>query len=159
MNKIPPPADAALVAQFAKAGPIGQCLSEALNDLVSESFAQEVEQEAQESNNEDDEVKVPFDSTMATSVMNSFGRAVAESDWKGCPAALLRGRVDHYNKMDQKWRIVVEDAEIRPRMTPEKGQARKKQKVSLWDASESTNDQPQNTPLYGSLQILAYNDS
>lgn len=165
MSQRPPPADAALVAQLAKTGPIGRCLNEALNDLVSECFVEQVEQEVQESNHEeqDDTVKVPFDSNMAERVMNSFGRAVAESEWKDCPAALLRGRVDHYNKLEQKWRIVVEDAEIRPRVALE---ARKKQKRSLWEhaaASESSrgdgDERQQAIPLSGSLQILAYNDS
>lgn len=173
MSKRPPPADSNLVASFAQAGPIGQCLKNALDDLVSDNFVQQVEQEAQqqssdttEENNEitAQQEQVPtFDSDMAEKVMRSFGRAVAQSDWNDCPAALVRGRVDHYNKMDQKWRIVVQDAELCPReeapIQTSDGKPRKKQKLSLWEESESNSQQQESISLDGSLQILAYNDS
>lgn len=160
MSKRPTPADPKLVAcSIAKGGPIGQCLNEALNDLVSESLVEEMEQEGGDSSGET--ASPSFDKSMAETVLNSFGRAVAESEWKDSPAALLRGRVDHYNKMEQKWRIVVDDAEIRPRVPLNKGDARKKQKLSLWETSErqDKNDQDTSVSLSGSLQILAYNDS
>lgn len=159
MNQKPPPADKRLVGQIAQGGPIGQCLHKALDDLVAESFAQQADEE-------DTDKNASFDNKMAQRVMTSFGRAVAESrdDWNDCPAALLRGRVDYYNKMEQKWRIVVEDGEIRPRVSLENGRSRKKQKVSLWDAAsvaqgDTQGDQPQSVKLSGALQILAFNDS
>ena len=70
-----PPSDDDNLASLVQSGPIGQCLQEALNDLVSESFVEEMEQEVRDSN---DETPSPiFDKSMAECVMKSFGRAVA----------------------------------------------------------------------------------
>jgi hypothetical protein len=81
---------------------------------------------------------------------------VADSEWNDAPAALLRGRVDYYNKMNDKWRIVVQDAQLRPRLPLSKKNATRLQKKSLWVTSISKQE---TTMLNGSLQILAYNDS
>lgn len=142
------------LASLVQSGPIGQCLQEALNDLVSESFVEEMEQEVGDSTGQTP--STIFDKSMADCVMNSFGRAVADSEWNDAPAALLRGRVDYYNKMNDKWRIVVQDAQLRPRLPLSKKNATRLQKKTLWVTSIS---QQGTTMLNGPLQILAYNDS
>jgi hypothetical protein len=162
MNKRPPPADADLVAQLARVGPIGLCLGEALDDLVSESLVEQIQHESKEESDSEEKPESErglFDSTMADRVMHSFGQAVAKSRWEAPPAALLRGRVEHYNSLEGKWRIVVKDAEIRQRVPSAQTNPRKKKRVKLWDASELRQGEEQPvTPLAGSLQILAYDD-
>eukprot|EP00562_Extubocellulus_spinifer_P034680 CAMPEP_0178694624 /NCGR_PEP_ID=MMETSP0699-20121125/8357_1 /TAXON_ID=265572 /ORGANISM="Extubocellulus spinifer, Strain CCMP396" /LENGTH=285 /DNA_ID=CAMNT_0020340139 /DNA_START=12 /DNA_END=869 /DNA_ORIENTATION=- len=58
------------------------------------------------------------------------------------PAALLRGKVRHYNRIGGQWRILAKDVEIRPRVNLEgkEGQVRKRawkkaDRKSLWDRS------------------------
>lgn len=58
------------------------------------------------------------------------------------PAALLRGKVRHYNRIGGQWRILAKDVEIRPRVNLEgkDGQVRKRawkkaDRQSLWDRS------------------------
>lgn len=164
MSKPSPPSDDEISSTpFASAaGAMGHCLSQALDDLISETLVQQVEQDSvDETNNEARDPAAPFDSTMAERAKRSFERAVIKSStdeqqWQTCPAALLRGRVDHYNKFHEKWRIVVEDAELCPR--PPAIPARKRQKLSLWQQA-SKQDEQASISLEGSLQILAYNDS
>lgn len=158
----PPPADANLVAQLARVGPIGLCLSDALDDLVSECLVEQIQGEAGEKSDSEkktESVKIPFDSTMGDRVMHSFGQAVSKSQWEAPPAALLRGRVEHYNSLEGKWRIVVNNAEIRERVQLPQTNPRKKKRTALWDASElRQGEQQPATALTGSLQILAYDD-
>jgi hypothetical protein len=162
MNKRPPCANADLVAKLACVGPIGLCLSEALGDLVSECVVEQIQQESKEESDSEEKTeseRVPFDSTMADRVMHSFGQAVAKSEWETPPAALLRGRVEHYNGLEGRWRIVVKDAEIRRRVPLAQTNPRKKKRVKLWDASDLRQGEQQSvTPFVGSLQILAYDD-
>lgn len=90
------------------------------------------------------------------------------------PAAMLRGRMNHYNRYGTKWRMVVDDVEIRPRR-PVEGQLLRRMKrdrtMSLWsimappqlpNVNSSTNAnasdelfQPIKIPR---LEILIYND-
>lgn len=69
------------------------------------------------------------------------------------PAALLRGRMAHYNRFHGKWRIVVEGAQLKRRM-PLPKLRRKNIKPQLWDITID----PQMVTLPESVQILAYDD-
>ena len=100
-------------------------------------------------------------------IMQAFGEAVAQSqqeqfqleaadntitpDVPLAPAALLRGRVHHYNRLGTKWRFLVEDVEIHPRKPLDKHR-RKRERHSLWiDAQEPVMRIPR-------LELLLYDD-
>jgi hypothetical protein len=55
------------------------------------------------------------------------------------PAALLRGKIQHYNRYGTKWRFVVKDAEIIPRIpfNHQHHQRSKRQRTSLYEMTES----------------------
>ena len=107
--------------------------------------------------------KVSVDDKMKEHLLQSFGDAVAETDWYGqnnveegkslsttnkshlapnAPSGLLRGKVKHYNRFGRQWRILAEDVEIRPRVRLEKdgrvrrrGHQKRSERQSLWERS------------------------
>jgi len=106
--------------------------------------------------------KLCVDDQMKEQLLQSFGDALAKTEWYGqdnaeegkpptiqsahstpnAPSGLLRGKVKHYNRFGRQWRILVEDVEIRPRVRLEKdGRARRRghqkrsERQSLWDRS------------------------
>lgn len=119
-----------LVSSVALQGAVGECLEAALQEVFGTEGTE--------------------DSVAVHHVLESFGNAVAVSDWKTAPRALLQGRLDHYNRIGGQWRILTEDVELKTR--PSKVQ--KRYKGSLWD-QEATEE---SVSLPGSLEILAYND-
>lgn len=84
------------------------------------------------------------------------------------PAAMLRGRMNHYNRYGTKWRIVVDDVEIIPRRPVEAHQLRQMKRdrtMSLWSVMSqpsllnATDELPQQLPIkIPRLEILVYND-
>lgn len=86
------------------------------------------------------------------------------------PSVLLRGRLDHYNKLSSKWRILVRDAEIVERKEIDSNR-RSREKPSLWKVMSEDGEEQETTEaptsnlgrskvwkLPGPLEILAYND-
>jgi hypothetical protein len=106
---------------------------------------------------------------MVDSVMKRFGQAVAETNWANSlssslgkndrrklnepPAALLKGRIDHYNRLGGKWRIVVHGGQLKRRVGLPRDRS-KKVRPTLWEAM---GDQ-ETVALPTSLQLLAYDD-
>lgn len=107
--------------------------------------------------------KVSVDDKMKEHLLQSFGDAVAKTDWYGqnnveegkslsttnkshpasnAPSGLLRGKVKHYNRFGRQWRILAEDVDIRPRVRLEKdgrvrrrGHQKRSERQSLWERS------------------------
>ena len=107
--------------------------------------------------------KVSVDDKLKEHLLQSFGDAVAKTDWYGqnnveegkspsttnkshpvpkAPSGLLRGKVKHYNRFGRQWRILAEDVEIRPRVRLEKdgrlrrrGHQKRSERQSLWERS------------------------
>jgi hypothetical protein len=167
VDAVPPP-DKRIIANDASCfGFFGVTLAETLEELqktetttVSGSL---IENADDESRITADEPKLSFEMIPGVSqeIMKSLGRAMAKchsgsSFVKNAPAAILRGRVDHYNRRNTKWRIFVRDAQIQRREPLERNR-RMRERPSLWDVSkdnESTNESP--TKL--DLELLAYDD-
>ena len=91
------------------------------------------------------------------------------------PRALLRGTLDHYNRFQGKWRLVVKGGlELKRRVTLPKNRRKtqRKGRPTLWEAVQQvldddddnnkdgtkTNNSSGVVTLPGSLQILAYDD-
>eukprot|EP00978_Attheya_sp_CCMP212_P041698 scaffold242451_cov42-Attheya_sp.AAC.1 len=234
-----PPADADLVVKVARLGPLGRCLEEALNDLMSRD-AHEAEIDDMSGSEDglastqkrqslhtapdldpdpdpetlggvgnDDEKDAScdpstvaarkellreacgVDSGMVECLMNTLGESVAQTRWSvtvaeeeddsivtttkstrerntvvAPPKALLRGRVDHFNRVGGKWRIVATNVEIRPRVnlntTTTNKRTKKRDRSSLWDTSGNAimeyPSENNSIQLKGTVQILAYDD-
>ena len=116
-----------------------------------------------DSDEQDATAKVSVDDKLKEHLLQSFGDAVAETDWYGqnhveegkspsitnksyaapnAPSGLLRGKVKHYNRFGRQWRILAEDVEVRPRVRLEKdgrvrrrGHQKRSERQSLWERS------------------------
>ena len=148
LKKRPAPADPDEVASLARKSLLGQSLQDALNEMIQEDAAT--------SHNEDEppqkKKRLLLQQHMAKNVLEEFGQTVAHTNWEAAPAALVRGRLDHYNRMNGKWRIVVRDAQWKRRETLDKNR-RKTNPPPLWDATKA-----RGTRDSISLRILAFDD-
>jgi hypothetical protein len=154
---------------------------------------------------------VRVDQSMVTSILQAFGKSVAHSQQERysqqqkqqqqqqqrqqrqgtaattatasveSPAALLKGRLKHYNRRNTKWRIVLRDVDFQRRRPLDKNR-RKRERPSLWQVGREQQQQQQDgngngntgesasTPTIPTqtttnsstsnctLEILAYND-
>ena len=193
----PKAAEAHVTSSIARQGMIGQCLQEALHDILAEdkeaaaavlSNKEKGKGDDENGKNDDDDasdttgqqqsamIKMQLNQQMVEQVMKEFGQAVARTKYHPTeasssqppsanntetnnqkaspPAALLRGRVDHYNRFNGKWRIVVQGVQLKRRVALARNR-KKNPKPTLWDATE---DNHQETTLSASVQILAYDD-
>ena len=75
---------------------------------------------------------IKMDKSISKSIMEAYGKAVSESNFdptpspeqnnliatnSAAPAAMLTGEIDHYNRIGDRWRIVIKNAVIKPRKT------------------------------------------
>lgn len=70
--------------------------------------------------------------------MNTYSSAKAsksKSEIVEPPAGILHGKVKYYNRFHGQWRILVSDAEIRPRVNIDFAKLKKRDKVSLRTSS------------------------
>ena len=145
-----------LVASISQQGvAIGRCLRDALRSLESPEEDNERESPTKRQ-------KVKIDSGMIDQTMQTFGESVADTQLASAhvkatstaPRAILEGRVDHYNRIGQNWRILVKNAKLKEKAPT--NQERKKTKASLSRAKEVTHEKFQIDSV--GLQILAFND-
>lgn len=229
----PNQADVRVASRVARISPIGRCLEQALENLISESaeddnteendgtvrenltvleeesqsnqdecctrgskrrrsltlgfseHEEDTENDKQSNFNDEDGPRTEsstkktstkslrMDSKMSKSIMKSFDDAVGEYPWHNKsryiksgknnslpPAGLMRGKIRNYNRFGGQWRIVVSNAEIRPRVNLSAEQHSKvnKKKLSLWERSEERAESCETIHLGGDVQILAYDD-
>jgi hypothetical protein len=147
----PPPVhpDPELTSQIASKGAIGQALEQALEDLQAELLAPPI---AASLASGEEHSKLPdgaiITPTAIHCIQEAFGRSVATtSHWEAAPAALMKGRLDHYNRFQGQWRIVVDSqSQVAPRPPNDK-----KRKESLFTGTDTVE-------LTDKVQILVYND-
>jgi hypothetical protein len=138
---------------------IGQCLFDALKNLEPSGVATV----------DDDEVlpaakkrKIRIDSGAVDRIMQTFGEAVADTQLEStttksvtsAPRALLRGRLDHYNRVGQNWRILIDKVKLKERY-PLPSDRKKRNKNIIWDG---TSEKREEIAMDEKVQILAYND-
>jgi hypothetical protein len=152
----PPPDPETVIGDLSCQGTIAITLRDALREFQQESMK--------------DSPNFQFD---IDRIMQSFGEAVAQcqqdqytfevnaqrnddnnNDVEMAPAALLRGRVNYYNRLESKWRFVVDDVEILPRQPLDKNR-RKRERPSLWTLPQRKDEPPVKIQR---LEILIYND-
>jgi hypothetical protein len=124
---------------------------------------------------EDVATPIRLDQTAVNRIVQSFGEAMMKNhqdQWtgtndggRGFPKdepetrnmvtdAVLRGRLCHYNRMNGKWRLVLENVQLLPRKTLARNR-RKRERNPFWISATDESLQPVQIP---SLQVLAYND-
>ena len=141
---------------------LGQCLAESLQSMQkgNHNFTNDTSAVAEYSPTK--RRRIEFDADMTSRIMQAFGEAVVDTNWDAkkydgkpkAPAALLRGRLQHYNRVGQNWRIVVEDATLTPRI-PLDPNRRRRDRTSLWEADAT---KQQAIPVGGKIQLLVYDD-
>jgi hypothetical protein len=159
---------------------VGKCLQEALDALTNEEEDENLVDE-KDADGEDGQplsktTRLKLGKNGTDCILRAFGEAVADTRWKSSslsssssspqkgssnstlpsypPAALLRGRIDHYNRVGKNWRIVVDDLQLKERV-PLQWNQRKRRRQSLWNAD---NDKQAEIPISGILHIHAYDD-
>jgi hypothetical protein len=144
---------------------------------------------------------IKMDKSISKSIMEAYGNAVAatnffeppskklispatnsndNNDAITAPAAMLRGEIDYYNRIGDRWRIVLKNAEIKPRKTKiitngMTGHSLRRRLVLDWgdeksgkdcqrhvdgerDKKGGDNDDVEAYHFKGTVQILAYDD-
>ena len=139
---------------------IGHCLQEALAKIESSSDDTNASSDTQESRKRP---RISFDPASVNRIMQTFGEAVADSKVESdeqktqttAPRCLLVGRLDHYNRRSESWRIVVDNAKLRRRLPSYSETKRRGDKKSLWNAASDPDDE---ITLDQKVQILTYDD-
>ena len=146
-------------------GSIGLALQQALADEETE-----LGHDDDDTNIDSSDKRIKLDQPAISQILLSFGMAVTQTQREqrdmqmggevvsksnvAAPVAILRGRVDHFNRCGGKWRIMVHDAQIIERKPLDKDR-RKSERPSMWEVMKET----QSNPLkIRRLEILAYND-
>jgi hypothetical protein len=154
----PTAAPADVTGRIASIGPIAKCLESAITQLKDE-------EDSMSSLN-------LFDDAMKQLLLKKYADAVTETNWEdrgskdSCtpipPAGVIQGKLDYYNRAGTQWRIVLSDAELRPRSSCDDS-VRVKNGKSLWDQSgqsQSTHNHPgtNESIKLNHVIIFAYDD-
>ena len=134
-----------------------------------------------------------LDDSLSEAILGAYSKAVTETKFddqsktarivqsnnptaNAAPAAILRGEVEHFNRVAGQWRIVVKNAALKERSTTKvdngmSGRSLRKRTVLDWDAfdgggddcnprrkkSKEVTDEKRNVHHFqGRIQILAY---
>ena len=115
-------------------------------------------------NDRDDSVSgMQLSSEASSRILKALGQSIAtahanDSSAGDAPSALLRGRVDHYNRRNNKWRMAVKAAQFRKRSDLKRNR-RMRERPSLWQVSHDNASPSTSTdPTKLSLELLFFND-
>lgn len=159
-----------VLAGVAEQSPVGKSLQEALERLIG----QDSKKSSSISSNYSPALS--FRRKAAKRIMFTFGRSVARTwtdpktrtgSYQGAmnpPDGLIRAKVHYYNRLGSKWRIVLKNVELFPRV-PLDPSRKKPSAQSLLDQSRtSSSERPiritdsNNNGCKGLLQVLAFDD-
>lgn len=73
---------------------------------------------------------------LATGTLNEHSYVANEMSRRNAPRALLYGRLDHYNRVGQNWRLVVDNGRVSKRQ-PLLRERTKRRRYSFWQAAAS----------------------
>lgn len=195
--KHPKAADDHVVSSIAQQGMIGQCLQSALDDILTEDAAASAEDANTDKDNDtsqsDDATtttqssakrKMSLTQPMVDNIITEFGRAVARCKYlpsadhqdddnthnkkRPPPQALMRGKIDHFNRFNGKWRIVVQPSvELKRRVALPKfrRKTQREGRPTLWEAVVLEEEEEDDDGASGgvvtipeAMQVLAYDD-
>ena len=160
LKKRPIAAKESAASRIIKNHPIVKCLEEAIDETIKE--------DADHTNNKCDQSRteqnyIPLTKTMSTRIVNKLCTSMYETNWEDetttqAPAALLKGKVVSYNRMDNRWRIVISNGKItkRKNFIRNENSFGKKKRDCLWDDG---NDNDDSIEIDGLVQLLVYDDT
>ena len=128
---------------------LGQCLKSA---LASVEYNQEEEEQGPAK-------RIKIDSDATDCILRTLGESMADTqlnqDDSAAPRVLLKGRLDHYNRVGQNWRIMIDNVEIQERPARLSERPKRRTTKPLWNQ-----DQEKSATLstQQEIQILAFND-
>jgi hypothetical protein len=155
------------MAIVAEQSPIGKCLADALERLMNEDSKQI-------NNSSNFSTAKLFNRKVAKHIISTFGKSVVKHwtttkksprTWNP-PDGLLRAKVHYYNRLGSKWRIVLKNVQLLPRVHLDPIRKKKSQQ-SLWERScttssigpiNLTDDDNNHNNNSGLVQILAFDD-
>jgi hypothetical protein len=156
-----------LSSRIALRGAIGAALEKALEDVQIETVVDEQVETSSHSAplpefraepREAEPHELVISSTTLHYIQSRYGTIVANTDWRAAPAATMKGRLDHYNRFQGQWRIVVDkSAEIAPRKL-DAVITNKNFKESYGNRTKSTHEGLETIELNEKVQILVFND-
>jgi hypothetical protein len=150
--------------------PLGQCLRQAVGSIISQQSDNDEDEDGDEYGHEDLEERkkkalrkrktINLHPEGALSIIQSFGKSMADTQLDpapcGAPRAILNARMDHYNRVGQNWRIVVDKVELQRRPDLLERRQAGKRKASLWKSETESTEIP--LPRKQKVQILVFND-
>lgn len=99
-------------------------------------------------------------------IMNAFGEAVVDSQSfpdSNTPNSTLRGELNHYTRIGQNWRIVLDDMILTEQQTSSRSSAllhhqRYPKSRNNSTSKAKTENSDGHSLALGQVQVLAYND-
>jgi hypothetical protein len=108
---------------------------------------------------------------LSTGTSSEHSHSANERSRRSAPRALMYGRLDHYNRVGQNWRLVVDNARVTKRQPLLRERRTKRRRYSLWYAATTPpvgghheRKQERNEGRHlsyhgcGEIQILGYDD-
>lgn len=145
---------------------LGQCLRSTLVELTDPKTKEAQKTVVGEEEEQPTPKRIKIDSEAVDSILKSFGGAMADTQIQANelassssaaefapPRALLHARLDHYNRVGQNWRMVIDKIKIQKRPPLLDERPRRRKKVSFF-----RDDVKYASSIPGEVQILAYND-
>lgn len=128
---------------------LGQCLRSA---LASIEYNQEEEEQGPAK-------RIKLDSDATDCILRTLGESMTDTQLNQedstAPRVLLKGRLDHYNRVGQNWRIMIDNVEIQERPARLTERAKRRTAKPLWNPDE---EKSATLPDKQEIQILAFND-
>ena len=156
-------------------GPVGKCLETALRSCSNNNNDDDDEDESSSSSNDNTNNSIKLDKSISRSILESYRKAVVETKFDHherqlnntissatsshnvnnnstmasvnvvAPAAMIKGEIDHYNRIGGQWRIVVKNAVLKRRSLTTLdngmiGRSRRRRTVLDWEDDDNDND-------------------
>jgi len=156
-------------------GPVGKCLETALRSCSNNNNDDDDEDESSSSSNDNTNNSIKLDKSISRSILESYRKAVVETMFDHherqlnntissttsshnvnnnstmasvnvvAPAAMIKGEIDHYNRIGGQWRIVVKNAVLKRRSLTTLdngmiGRSRRRRTVLDWEDDDNDND-------------------
>jgi len=108
---------------------------------------------------------------LTTGTPSEHSHSANERSHRNAPRALLYGRLDHYNRVGQNWRLVLDNVRVTKRQPLLRERATKRRRYSFWHGAstprvgghherQQEHNKGRNPAFhgFGEMQILGYDD-
>jgi hypothetical protein len=161
--------DTETTRRIVRTGVICVALEQALEDVLCSANESSIEESKQYDKEDDTEMMLKnsnstnfcnLPQSAFNPIVNAFVTSVVSTDWNKAPRGKLKGRLDHYNRYQDKWRIVVDHpSNLRKRRHVPKSTTaatRLSSRTKIMSNEEDEWEPP--IEITESIQFLIYND-